>query len=223
MAEVRKGSLQPFVHEHNNTTIGQMVKDSYRGQLRAPNLSGLSPLQYLAEIGCQKLSNDYISMFLSKNLVDMVQLDFYVKENQEFQEQLDRLLKLHNTLEIMIMMEQNFDLTQEVLSTICCQVLKYYKNQEININYQFAFSIPTTSIQNVVEKSTPTEWQAQGEKIIKGIPQRLVYHMTLEQPFDWLKLKSQETTRSVSNCSSGDIDDVSYYITIVKDSVSILN
>jgi len=215
-----KGDLQPVVHTDNFTNLGQMVRDAYRGHLTVPVMNGTKPLLYLAEIGLNKLQQDYVSMFLSGSLADMNMFTYYLKGNLELQDRHNRLAKLHNTMETMAMLKRSLSIPQEVLAKSCRQVLKHYETHEIDNGYQFQFSIPTESLLKVVERFTPTEWQADAVKMVGGIPERLVYQMTSEQPFDWLKLEKPDTG---AEKSCGDLDDVSYYLTIVKESVSILS
>lgn len=218
VSEARKGELQPFIHTYNATTIGQMVKDSYRGQLRAPSMAGLGPLQYLAEMGDQKLTQDYVHVFLSRNLVSLNNLEYYVKPKLELEEKLQRLQKLHNTLETVIMLKQCLHLPHATLSESCRQMLKHYETHEIDPAHHFTFSVPTSCLANVTESFQPTEWRAEGVKIVEGVPERLVYNFTAEQPFDWVKLDMVSERKQ----SAGDSDELSYFLTIIKDSVNIL-
>lgn len=219
VAELRHGDLQPFIHVYNKTSLGQMVKDSYRGALRAPSLSGLSPLQYLAEIGSQKLLHDYIHLFLSRNLADIGLLEFYTKENLELEESLDRLERLHNTMEVLFMLQQSLDLPQNALRKSCRQMLKHYESHGVDPSFHFTFAVPTKSLSGIVERFQPTEWKAEGVKMIDGIPERLVYNFTTDQLFDWLSL---EQPQGSNDSSKGDADESSYYLTVVRDSVNIL-
>lgn len=218
MSEARKGELQPFIHTYNATTIGQMVKDSYRGQLRAPSMAGLGPLQYLAEMGDQKLTQDYVHIFLSRNLVSMGSLEYYVKGNLELVEKLERLKKLQNTLETVIMLKQCLHLPQASLSESCRQMLKHYETHSVDPSQHFTFSVPTTCLGNVAESFPPSEWKAEGVKMVEGIPERSVYNFTLEQPFDWVKFDDVTEKKS----SAGDSDELTYFLTVVRESVNVL-
>lgn len=219
VAELRSGDLCPFIHADNFTTIGQMVRDSYRGQLRTLVMSGVNPLEYLVEIGIQKLQRDYVHMFLSSGLADRTILSFFTKGNLEFHEKQELLMKLHNTLETIVMLQQSLNLPKDVLAKSCRQVLKHYETYDIDNSHQFKFVIPTPLLTGVVEKFTPTEWRMDGVKVIKGVPERLVYYMTSEQLFDWVKSDEVKMTKQKS---SGDMEEESYFLTIVRESVSIL-
>lgn len=213
--EVRKGELQPFIHAYNGTTIGQMVRDSYRGQLRAPSMTGLGPLQYLAEMGDQKLTQDYVHIFLSKSLVTMGNLEYYLAGNLEFEDKLERLDKLQNTLEIVLMLKRYLHLPQASLSECCRQILKHYETNKVDESHHFSFLVPRTNLTSVLERFPPSEWRVEGVKLVEGVPERLIYHFSDQQPFDWVKLKEGSEKR-------GSGDEMSYYLTVLKDSVSIL-
>ncbi|KAL4230481.1 hypothetical protein ACF0H5_010863 [Mactra antiquata] len=217
--ELRKGDLQPRIHTHNVTTIGQTVRDSYRGQMRAPNMSHTAPLIYLAEIGCQKLTQDYIQAFLNGNLVSMSHFDYYLAGNLELEDKLLRLQKLHNALEMIILLKQCLHLPHVNLSECCQFMLKHYEIHAIDPNHHFTFDVPTSCLSNAIQNFPATEWKAKGVKLVANISERLVYHFTVDPPFDWLKIKTDERK---SNTSSDD-HEVLYHLTIVKDSVSILS
>ncbi|XP_052280307.1 protein zwilch homolog [Dreissena polymorpha] len=219
VGELRKGDLQPFIHSYNNTTVGQMVKDSYRGQLRDPVLTGLGPLQYMAEMGVQKLTRDYVHMFLSKNLANMGMLDFFLKGNLELEEKLNRLRRLQDTLETVMMLNNNLTLPHESLAKCCREMLKFYETNQISSSHSFTFSVPSAYIRNVFDKFAPTEWSVWSQKKVGSFfAERLAYHFTAEQAFDWVQMEV-DAGRSTS---TGDEEEPSYFLTILRDSVSIL-
>ncbi|WAQ98953.1 ZWILC-like protein, partial [Mya arenaria] len=220
VAELRRGDFQPFINSHNTTTVGQMVKDSYRGQLRTPLLTGLSPLLYLAEMGVQKLSRDYLHVFLSRHLANMGMLDYFLKGNLELEDKLNRLTKLHHSLETVVMLKKYLNLPLECLAKCCREMLKYYESHAVENSHRFAFSVPTTAISNVFEKFTPTEWSVEGVKMVGRERERLVYHFTTEQPCDWVKLEGPTAS---SKDGAEDEEDAFYFLTILTDSVSILS
>lgn len=181
-------------------------------------MAGLGPLQYLAEMGDQKLTQDYVHIFLSKNLVSLNNLEYYVKGNLELDDKLQRLKKLHNTLETVIMLKQCLHLPHSSLSESCRQMLKHYETNPIDPTHHFTFSVPTTCLVSIVESFPPSEWRAEGVKMIEGVPERLIYDFTAEQPFDWVKVE----TVSEKKQNGGDADELTYFLTIVKDSVNVL-
>lgn len=218
ISELRKGDFQPFIHNYNTSAIANAVKDSFRGQLRSLPLSGLSPLQYLAEMGIQKLTQDYIHFFLSKNLASLGSLDFYLKRNQKFTEMLGRLEKLQNITETFCLLKQCLSLSQNTLIEICWQMLRHYEVSEIDTARHFEFCVPTGGVLKVMQSFQPIEWSAEGVKMVEGILQKLAYYFTNEQPFDWIKKAPVLNGKA----GGGDMEEPSYFLTIVKDSVSIL-
>ena len=216
---LRQGELQPFIHKDNNTTIAQMVKDSYRGQLRTPVMAGLSPLTYLAEIGIQKLTHDYIHVFLSKNLSARGQLEYFIKSNLELEDRLERLSKLQNVLEVVIILKQALNLPQSSLGDNTRQILKYYEQSAIDNGHHFLLPVPTTALSGVLESYAPCEWRAESCKMVDNIQERNVYHFAVDQLIDWVNLPKSSNEKG----SSGDAGEISYYLTQLKDSVSILS
>lgn len=219
VSAARKGELQPFIHTYNVTTIGQMFTDSYRGQLRQPSMAGLAPLQYLAEIGDQKLTQDYVHIFLSRGLIGLGHLEYYIMGNLEFEKKLERLMKLQKILETVIMLKQCLHLPHATLSESCRQMLKHYETHCIDPGHHFTFSVPTSCLANVIESFPPSEWRAEGMKLVEGVAERIAYNFTMDQPFDWVKME----VVPVKKGSTGDLEEMSYFLTILKDSVSILS
>lgn len=216
---LRQGELQPFIHKDNTTTIAQMVKDSYRGQLRTPSLSGLTPLIYLAEIGIQKLTHDYIHIFLSKNLSTRGHLEYFMKTNLELEERFERLSKLQNILEVVIILKQSLDLPQSTLSDNTRQMLKHYEQNAVDDAYQFLLPVPTSALSGVLERYTLCEWKAESSKLVENILERNVYHFSVDPLIDWVVFPAKNGSKG----SSGDAGEISYFLTQLRDSVSILS
>ena len=216
---LREGELQPFIHKDNNTTIAQMVKDSYRGQLRTPVVAGLSPLTYLAEIGIQKLTHDYIHVFLSKNLTTRSQLEYFIKSNLELEDRLERLSKLQNVLEVVIILKEALDLPQPSLGDNTRQILKHYEQSAIDNGHHFLLPVPTSALSGVLESYAPCEWRAESRKMVDNIPERNMYHLAVDQLIDWVEMPKSSNDKG----SSGDAGEISYFLTQLKDSISILS
>ena len=174
---------------------------------------------YLAEIGVQKLTHDYIHIFLSKNLTTLGHLDYFVKANLELEERLDRLSKLQNVFEVVIMLKQCLNLPQMTLGDSTRQMLKHYEQCGIDSAHHFVFPVPTSSLSTVIESYPPCEWRAQGSKLIDGTAERSMYHLASDQLFDWINLPINKGEKG----SCGDSGEASYFLTQLKDSVSILS
>jgi len=217
VSELRKGDLQPFIHSYNSTTVGQMVKDSYRGQLRTPALSGLSPLLYLAEMGVQKLSRDYMHIFFSKRLANTSMLEHYLKGNLELEDKLTRLTKLHDALETVVMLKKYLSLPHESLANCCWKMLKHYESNNIERHHSFNFTIPTASVRGVFEKFAPTEWSVESSRLVDGVRERQVFLFTQEAVCDWLHLEGPAPGKGGEEVE----DEVPYHLTVLTDSVSI--
>ena len=55
------------VHKQNNTKLGELIRDTYKGRCDPLLLKRVSALTVLVEIGVDKLFRDYIHAFLGNN------------------------------------------------------------------------------------------------------------------------------------------------------------
>jgi len=55
------------VHNQNNTKLGELIRDTYKGRCDPLLLKRVSALTVLVEIGIDKLFRDYIHAFLGNN------------------------------------------------------------------------------------------------------------------------------------------------------------
>ena len=182
-------------------------------------MTGLSPLMYLAEIGIQKLTHDYIHVFMSRNLTTLGYLEYFIKTNLELEERLERLFKLHNVFEVVILLKQCLDLPQMTLGDSTRQMLKHYEHHDINSSHHFLFTVPTSALSKIIERNPPCEWKAEGSKVIESVLERSMYHFASDQLFDWVVLPVNGRDKE----SSRDGAEMSYFLTQLNDSVSVLS
>ena len=55
LAKLNSQAIQPMIHKQNGTRLATLVRQSYTGTMDAVDLTGLTPLRILAEIGTEKL------------------------------------------------------------------------------------------------------------------------------------------------------------------------
>ncbi|KAL3880411.1 hypothetical protein ACJMK2_032651 [Sinanodonta woodiana] len=211
------GELQPFIHSANKTTLADLVRDSFRGQLRIPALVGLIPLQMLAEIGMEKLRQDYINIFLQKNLTTLSHVEFFIQTKNKPKDKLVCLEKLQNVLEMVVMLKMFLNLPFESLGTGSRQMLKHYESHGLQDDHIFSFSVSTGPLLKGLEGYHPTEWMIQGSKQVEEVTERKAYYMTTEEVFDWLSLQELDD----EDCAEE--EEPSYYLINVSDSVNILS
>ncbi|KAK3599930.1 hypothetical protein CHS0354_012571 [Potamilus streckersoni] len=211
------GELQPFIHSANKTTLADLVRDSFRGQLRIPALVGLVPLQMLAEIGMEKLRQDYINIFLQKNLTTLSHVEYFIQTKNKPKDKLLCLEKLQNVLEMVVMLKMFLNLPFESLGTGSRQMLKHYETHGLQDDHIFSFSVATGPLLKGLEGYYPKEWMIQGSKLVEQVVERKAYYMTTEQVFDWLSLQELED----EDCTQE--EEPSYYLINVSDNINILS
>ena len=216
---LKSGEFQPFIQGPNNTTIALMVRESYKGEMRIPSLVGLLPCKYLAEIGILKLTRDYIFLLNSKNLATIGSLDYFIKGNLELGEKLERLDKLHNILEVVLMLKKYVNLPDSTLSDCTRQMLKHYETHGEEKN-SFCFAVSANDVRHIVEENSPVEWRAENLKLVDKYEEKTTYLFTVEQPLDWIEFDS---TKKRNRCESFEHEEDSlYFQTIVKEKVLLL-
>lgn len=54
------------VHSGNVTPLARFIRDCYKEKLEKPTLDGSAPMRILYDIGVDKLTRDYLSIFAGK-------------------------------------------------------------------------------------------------------------------------------------------------------------
>lgn len=213
------GELRPMVHRKNNTTMAQMVRESYTGKLRMPNLAGLYAIQLLAEIGAEKLQKDYIFTFLSKGLVTHSNLEPFLKTNVGLDEKLVNLEKMHHVLEMVVMLKLFLNLPSLNLAICARTMLSHYEQADIVPGYLFMLPMPTSSLKHMFETCQPCMKKLRLTKMVGSVPESVYHLLMTEQPFRHLSIKGDplvdlDTTDKLKNKQ--------YFYVRNNESVSIL-
>ncbi|XP_063414898.1 protein zwilch homolog [Mytilus trossulus] len=180
------GELQPMVHRGNNTMVAQLVRDSFSGKLRIPNLAGLYPVELLVEIGIEKLRQDYTYAFLSKDLATRENLEPFLKSESDFSTQLVQLEKMHSVIEMIAMFQFFLQIPLSSLSAIAREMIHYYERNQISNQYIFKFIVPTSSVIKDLEGCPPSTWQLASTKLVENMKETMTYLLTSDPPFKHL-------------------------------------
>ncbi|XP_033744265.1 protein zwilch homolog [Pecten maximus] len=177
------GELRPMVHRNNNTTVAQMVRDSYIGKLRMPNLAGVYALQLLAEIGVEKLHQDYVFTFLAKELVTHSNLEAFLKTDVKLEQKLVHLEKMHHVLEMVVMLKLFLNLPSLNLAICARAMLSHYQQEDISLNHVFAFPMQTPSLKHAFETCQPCMKKMVLTKMVGNRKESVHHLLVTQQPF----------------------------------------
>ncbi|OWF45290.1 protein zwilch homolog [Mizuhopecten yessoensis] len=180
------GELRPMVHRNNNTTVAQMVRDSYMGKLRMPNLAGVYALQLLAEIGAEKLHQDYLFTFLAKELVTHSNLEDFLKTDVKLEQKLINLEKMHHVLEMVVMLKLFLNLPSLNLAICARAMLAHYQQEDISPSHVFAFPMLTPSLKHAFETCQPCMKQMVLAKMVGDMKESVHHLLVTHQPFHHL-------------------------------------
>ena len=223
------GELQPMVHRGNNTTVAQLVRDSYLGKLRIPNLAGIYPVELLVEIGIEKLRHDYTHAFLSKDLVTRENLEPFLKSEGEYNTHLIQLEKMHSVMEMISMLEFFLKISDQNLSALAREMIQHYERNATAENHVFEFIVPTNAVINFLEGCPPSTWQLESAKLVKNITEATTFLLTTNPPFKHLTFKDtnmntkeDENETNVDETTTTDKMKRTYFYVKKTECVSIL-
>ena len=186
------GHLRPFVDRHNQTTVAQMVRESFTGRFSFPSLTGIQPFLFLAEMGAEKLRRDYIHVFVSQCLATPSTLESFTATERELHAKLDDLDKLHSVLEMVTLLGAFLRLPSETLGSVARHMLLHYHQHPVNPQHVFSFSVKTSEVRYVLSSIRPVLWCMEMTSKVAGAEN--VYESSLHclcatQPF--LHLQAQ--------------------------------
>ncbi|XP_061163974.1 protein zwilch homolog [Saccostrea echinata] len=220
-AVLSNGEFYPMVHRKNNTVIAQMVREACGGKLRMPNLAGGSyAIQLLAEIGLEKLRQDYVHAFLSKELVVLGNIESFIGTEGPFTQRLAALEKLHHVLEMSVMLKMFLKLSMQTLNFIAIQMLKYYENNSLDQKHLFDFPVPTSQVKSMIENSAPCLWQMEFTKQVQNTSETMKVVLTEDNPFPHVGWSS--VSDNMTEVGSEDFRDRVYYVLHLEERVSVL-
>lgn len=220
-AILSNGEFYPMVHRKNNTVIAQMVREACAGKLRMPNLAGgIYAIQLLAEIGLEKLQQDYVHAFLSTELVVLGNIESFIQSDGHLSQRLVSLEKLHHVIEMSVMLGMFLKLSLQTLNFVANQMLKYYESNSFNERHLFDFPVPTSQIKSMIENCAPCLWQMEFNKPVQNASETTKIVLTEENPFPHVGWSSGPENIPVTG--SEDYRDRLYYVIRLEDRVSVL-
>lgn len=220
-AVLSNGEFYPMVHRKNNTVIAQLVREACAGKLRMPNLAGgIYAIQLLAEIGLEKLRQDYVHAFLSTELVVLGNIESFVQTEGPLSQRLASLEKLHHVIEMSVMLGMFLKLSMQTLNSVAIQMLKYYENNSVNEKHLFDFPVPTSQIKSMIENCAPCLWQMEFSKPVQNATETTKIVLAEENPFPHVGWSSG--SENVPETGSEDFRDRLYYVIRLEDRVSVL-
>jgi len=216
-----------MVHRGNNTTVAQLVRDSYLGKLRIPNLAGIYPVELLVEIGIEKLRHDYTHAFLSKDLVTRENLEPFLKSEGEYNTHLIQLEKMHSVMEMISMLDFFLKISDQNLSALAREMIQHYERNATAENHVFEFIVPTNAVINFLEGCPPSTWQLESAKLVKNITEATTFLLTSNPPFKHLTFKdtkctNMNTKEDVDETTTTDKMKSTYFYVKKTECVSIL-
>ncbi|XP_071540637.1 protein zwilch homolog [Panulirus ornatus] len=157
---VSSGEVRPQIHVRNVTQVGRLSRNLMRGQGGFPELSGLTPLHMLIEMGCEKIKRDYINIFQAGELATGEQLSWFVSYDKESPEVVvSQLERLHIALQVVVALRTYLSLSSASLTQCTTQVLKQLKGEEFSSSYTFSFKLETLSIHQLLNSLKSHIWE----------------------------------------------------------------
>ena len=199
LQELKSKNLQPLVHKTNKTRIAEIVRNSYTNEFCFPDMEGLLPLKLLIEIGIEKLRNDYVSVLMANELTTSDQLLYYINHSCTLLEKMERLEKLHNVYELVMMLNFYLKISESTLSFAARTALTHFQKQALDDNYTFVLPVSTTSVANFLKNSQPYLWKLSLEDP-KDQTKSMVFAFFETLPFDHIVMKEEYP------------DELSYYL-----------
>ena len=234
---LKNGDIQPCLRERNQTTMADLVRDSYRSKMVVPALKGILPLALMAEVGAEKLLWDYVTFFVASGLVPRGSLAFYLTPGLESPERTDRLEKLHNVLETVMMFKVFLPLPLHVMSQIVKKMLLYFeenpvpkanpdlkdhldlkdstvlKDIQVLDDQIFKFPVPATAVQSILGSTKPGVWQA--EFVNAATSESKMCYLSTTRPFKQLHGEEEEEAEG----GEGQTQRPKYYMVTKQESI----
>lgn len=217
---IQEKELQPLVHKSNNSHLARIIRQSLCDELtHLPLLEGIAPVEFLADIGLEKLFRDYSAAFLGSDLLTgghLLQF-FDCGKSGTAVERFCRLEKLHLVLEIVTLLDQSLALPRATLSSVARKALKYYERNEIKATDTFSVPVSMLSVASVLSENVPKLWKASlsNERLLNDAEAAVM--LTSDYPF--LHTASKPSSTAVSSnvqlVEQRNLKSSEYFLTVV--------
>ncbi|XP_050714558.1 protein zwilch homolog [Eriocheir sinensis] len=158
--------IRPQIHARNTTQVGCLLRNLMRGQGGLPELTGLTPLHMLVEMGCEKIKRDYINIFQAGELVTGEQLAWFVRgeaaaggAGSNMSHVIAQLERLHVALQVVVALRTYLNLSLTSLTHFTAQVLNQMKEEQPTSNHSFSLKLDTLSVHAQFESMKEDTWE----------------------------------------------------------------
>ncbi|KAL8573393.1 hypothetical protein ACOMHN_032408 [Nucella lapillus] len=183
---IGQGHLRPFVDRHNQTTVAQIVRESFMGRFSAPSLTGIQPFLFVAEMGAEKLRRDYIHIMVSRSLATPADLEPFTSPDHDLHSKLDRLAKLHSVLEMVALLAASLRLPSDTLSMVARRMLSHYGQHPTDPRHIFSFPVKTSEVRYIISSIPPAMWcvETSGgeERVGNNVQESSLHCLSVTQP-----------------------------------------
>ncbi|GFU04694.1 zwilch [Nephila pilipes] len=165
-----------MIFQKSKSTIATAVKNMKEKLILCPILEPETALKLLYEIGIEKMRRDYVTLFLSLELIPHDCLSYYHQADLLSLEALSCLRKLHTVLELAIVFVKYLSPSKGLLSTFVRNTLKHYSTVPvIDFEHVFSFQIPTGKARQVLDPMRPTIWEISLTSRTKGFMKQSIH------------------------------------------------
>ena len=204
---LERGVVPAIVHKDNETSIAKLVRQSHASIAVFPHLSGLLPVELLADIGVHKIYKDLMTLFVDNRLCSQDQWETFFKFDDYEAGKVDRLVKkmavlvqLHYCLEIVSIIDAFTD--GQNLREITKNLLTSCKNGELKEGQ--VFSYPITAAEAVPEIKKTSAATLSRESAVRGHPTVECFLSEIPSTLGFL-LVNPENESSIDSTISSDL------------------
>ncbi|XP_070536091.1 protein zwilch homolog [Ptychodera flava] len=199
---LQNGEIQPMVHRNNQTLIAKAVRLSYERKINQLRMHDTSPIELLVEIGMDKIRRDYTTYFVAEKLVMLEELDFYTRTELSTKEEMERLQRLYNVLELAVGSIAFLKLPLQNHRSLVRCALKHYESYPHDKVHTFELSLEAALIKGLYANLQPTVWRLE----LKGATEAATICQLSSTPaFDHIECADTQ------DMSRNDVEDSLYY------------
>ncbi|XP_033099941.1 protein zwilch homolog [Anneissia japonica] len=208
MQTLKTGDFYPVVHVHNESRLASQIRASYQQQTPVLNLEGVEPLEIMIELGLEKLRRDYTDFFIRQELVLHQQLHFFVQSGLTTEEKIERLCRMHNVLELLVVTAM-LNLPLESQQALCRLGLKHYEKYSSDNNRTFQLPVDASNLYGIYSTCQPCLWSIDITPDASSVSSAL-FQLTMNPPFTALLSTTEDSQMDMNE------DGLTYYSTHVQ-------
>ncbi|KAK4313049.1 hypothetical protein Pmani_015570 [Petrolisthes manimaculis] len=170
---VASAEVRPQILACNTTQVGTLLRNIMQGKESVPQLSGLTPLHMLIEIGCEKIKRDYIDIFKNGELTTCEQLSWFVSSSggnsgvggsgsindDIYQCTIDQLGRLHVALQVVVALRTYLSLPPPTISHFTVQVLNQMKEVAPGNAHSFSLQLQSLCVRQLFNSLKINSWE----------------------------------------------------------------